>query len=135
MILSLETPTASRDVDGGSRVEHSSPELDTVDIRCHVKWPVIVGQEASSVVVIENGSAVVESAFTPQPPFDQITALGWICELDNGISDSQSLLWTEIHLIIEMLEFVQALDSTCIWSQSSLPSVLVELPGADTIIS
>lgn len=65
------------------------------------------------VIVIENSSIVIETAFKSRPSLDQITAFSWICELDNGFSDGLSLIETEIYLIVKMFEFMQVLDSTC----------------------
>lgn len=62
--------------------------------------------EASSVVIIKNDSIVVKPASAPRPPFDQLAALYRVSELDNRFRYGQSLLWTEIHLVVEVLEFV-----------------------------
>lgn len=115
MIFSLGMPTASRvdndivlmeDLRSSIALLSSTPHAYS-----HVEWQLVIARESSSVNIIEQGCIVVKSTFVPRPSFGHITAVSSVGKFNDGFSDGQPLVEVKVHLVIEMLELVQVLDS------------------------
>lgn len=78
-------------------------------------------KEVKPVVIIEYDRVLVESVVASGPPLDHLTALGWVIELDDGVSDVQPLLWIEFHLIVRVFELEEMLDLSAILSRLVWP--------------